>query len=89
MFVLSDQVNPAVTLSLLATRRVDVLRAVVYIAAQCVGASLGAGALYLALPLKTTAEHFVNRVGSQIIKGHCIFLYSCILADSFTSHRFL
>nr|QKE23021.1 aquaporin 14 [Lateolabrax maculatus] len=60
------QVNPAVTLSLLATRRVDVLRAVVYIAAQCVGASLGAGALYLALPLKTTAEHFVNRVPIEL-----------------------
>lgn len=69
VFVLCTQVNPAVTLSLLATRRVDVLRAVVYIAAQCLGAFLGAGALYLALPLKTTADHFVNRVSSQIISG--------------------
>nr|QKE23020.1 aquaporin 14 [Symphodus melops] len=60
------QVNPAVTLSLLATRRLDVLRALVYIAAQCLGASLGTGALYLALPLKTTAEHFVNRVPLEL-----------------------
>nr|QBQ04084.1 aquaporin 4 [Clarias magur] len=60
------QVNPAVTLSLLATRRLDVLRALVYIAAQCVGASLGAGALYLALPLKATAEFFVNRVPVEL-----------------------
>ncbi|XP_018556687.1 aquaporin AQPAe.a [Lates calcarifer] len=60
------QVNPAVTLSLLATRRVDVVRALVYIAAQCLGASLGTGALYLALPLKTTAEHFVNRVPIEL-----------------------
>ncbi|XP_060914160.1 aquaporin-4 [Labrus mixtus] len=60
------QVNPAVTLSLLATRRLDVLRAFVYIAAQCLGASLGTGALYLALPLKTTAEHFVNRVPLEL-----------------------
>nr|QKE23033.1 aquaporin 14 [Cottoperca gobio] len=60
------QVNPAVTLALLATRRLDVLRAVVYIAAQCFGASLGAGALYLALPLKTTAENFVNRVPIEL-----------------------
>lgn len=67
MFLLSYQVNPAVTLSLLATRRLDVLRALVYIAAQCLGASLGAGALYLALPLKSTADHFVNRVSSQIM----------------------
>lgn len=67
MFVLSDQVNPALTLSLLATRRLDVLRALVYITAQCLGAFLGAGALYLALPLKTTADHFVNKVSSQVI----------------------
>lgn len=59
---MSDQVNPAVTLSLLAMRKLDVLRAVVYMVAQCLGACLGASALYLALPLKATAEHFVNRV---------------------------
>ncbi|TKS77827.1 Aquaporin-4 [Collichthys lucidus] len=60
------QVNPAVTLAQLATRKVDVLRALVYIAAQCLGASLGAGALYLALPLKTSADHFVNKVPIQL-----------------------
>ncbi|XP_041656110.1 aquaporin-4 [Cheilinus undulatus] len=60
------QVNPALTLSLLATRRLDVLRALVYIAAQCLGASLGSGALYLALPLKTKADHFVSRVPLEL-----------------------
>ncbi|XP_061699361.1 aquaporin AQPAe.a [Syngnathoides biaculeatus] len=60
------QVNPAVTLSLLATRRLDVLRALVYITAQCLGASLGAGALYLALPLKSTADYFVSRVPLEV-----------------------
>ncbi|XP_034066744.1 aquaporin-4 [Gymnodraco acuticeps] len=60
------QVNPAVTLALLATRRLDVLRAVVYIAAQCLGATLGAGALYLALPVKSTADIFVNRVPIEL-----------------------
>ncbi|XP_061651242.1 aquaporin AQPAe.a isoform X2 [Phyllopteryx taeniolatus] len=60
------QVNPAVTLSLLATRRLDALRALVYITAQCLGASLGAGALYLALPLKSTADYFVNRVPIEL-----------------------
>ena len=67
--LLSDQVNPAVTLALLATRKLEVVRAVVYMAAQCLGASLGAGALYLALPVKTTADHFVNRVSLQLISG--------------------
>ncbi|XP_041802559.1 aquaporin AQPAe.a [Chelmon rostratus] len=66
------QVNPAVTLSLLATRRLDVLRASVYITAQCLGASLGAGALYLALPLKTTADHFVNRVPIELNAGQAL-----------------
>ncbi|XP_019951603.1 aquaporin AQPAe.a [Paralichthys olivaceus] len=66
------QVNPAVTLSLLATRRVDVLRALFYIAVQCLGASLGAGALYLALPLKTTAEHFVNRVPLELTAAQAL-----------------
>ncbi|KAM3617883.1 uncharacterized protein V6R79_012361 [Siganus canaliculatus] len=60
------QVNPAVTLSLLATRRLDTLRALVYITAQCLGASLGAGALYLALPLKTSADYFVNSVPVEL-----------------------
>ncbi|KAK5600921.1 hypothetical protein CRENBAI_006960 [Crenichthys baileyi] len=56
------EVNPAVTLSLLATRKLDILRALVYMVAQCLGACLGASALYLALPLKATADHFVNKV---------------------------
>ncbi|MEQ2218908.1 hypothetical protein XENOCAPTIV_009830, partial [Xenoophorus captivus] len=55
-------VNPAVTLSLLATRKLDVLHALVYMVAQCLGACIGASALYLALPLKATADHFVNKV---------------------------
>nr|QKE23096.1 aquaporin 14 [Scartelaos histophorus] len=60
------QVNPAVTLALLATRRLDMLRAVFFICAQCVGACLGTGALYLALPLKTTADHFINKVPLEL-----------------------
>ncbi|XP_056279939.1 aquaporin-4 [Pseudoliparis swirei] len=60
------QVNPALTLALLATRKLEVLQAVVYIAAQCLGAFLASGALYLALPVKSTAEHFVNRVPIEV-----------------------
>ncbi|XP_077571508.1 aquaporin AQPAe.a isoform X1 [Stigmatopora nigra] len=56
------QVNPAVTLSLLATRRLEVMRALFYITAQCLGATLGAWALYLALSNKSTADYFVNMV---------------------------
>ncbi|XP_029912148.1 aquaporin-4 [Myripristis murdjan] len=60
------QVNPAVTLTMLATRKLDVLRALAYVGAQCLGASLGAGALYLALPLKSTADYFVNKVPIEL-----------------------
>nr|QKE23092.1 aquaporin 14 [Thunnus thynnus] len=63
------QVNPAVTLALLATRRLEVLRALV---AQCLGASLGAGALYLALPLKTTADYFVNKVPIELYAAQAL-----------------
>uniref|UniRef100_A0A673CA40 Aquaporin AQPAe.a-like n=1 Tax=Sphaeramia orbicularis TaxID=375764 RepID=A0A673CA40_9TELE len=66
------QVNPSVTLSLLATRRIDVLRALLYIIAQCLGSSLGAGALYLALPLKSTAENFANRVPLEVNAGQAL-----------------
>ncbi|TNN73097.1 Lens fiber major intrinsic protein [Liparis tanakae] len=60
------QVNPAVTLALLATRKMEVLQAVVYIAAQCLGSFLASGALYLALPANTTAEHFLCRVPMEV-----------------------
>uniref|UniRef100_A0A8C6TZ36 Aquaporin 14 n=1 Tax=Neogobius melanostomus TaxID=47308 RepID=A0A8C6TZ36_9GOBI len=66
------QVNPSVTLALLATRRMDVTRAMVYIAAQCVGAFLSTGALYLALPLKATADHFVNKVPLELNAGQAL-----------------
>lgn len=72
-----DQVNPAVTLSLLATRRLDVPRALLYIAIQCLGASLAAGALYLALPIKTTADHFVNKVS---FPNTCVLLCTVFLS---------
>ncbi|XP_029580273.1 lens fiber major intrinsic protein-like [Salmo trutta] len=39
------QVNPAVTLSLLAKQRLDLLRALVYVGAQCGGLSGGWGSL--------------------------------------------
>ncbi|XP_036388243.1 aquaporin-4 [Megalops cyprinoides] len=66
------QVNPAVTLAFLATRRLDVLRAAVYILAQCLGATLGAGILYLALPTKSAAECYVNKVSSDGNAGQAL-----------------
>ena len=42
--------NPAVTLAMLVTRNITVLRAVCYIIAQCVGSVTGAGILYGLMP---------------------------------------
>lgn len=39
-------INPAVTISMLAARKINVKDAVAYIAVQCVGAIIGAAALY-------------------------------------------
>ncbi|XP_076840032.1 aquaporin-4 [Brachyhypopomus gauderio] len=66
------QVNPAVTLALLATRRLDTLRAVVYVIAQCLGATLGAGILCLVLPLKSTADIYVNKVPTEVNAGQAL-----------------
>ncbi|KAJ8366896.1 hypothetical protein AAFF_G00338330 [Aldrovandia affinis] len=66
------QMNPAVTLAFLATRRIDLLKAGAYILAQCLGATLGAGILYLALPLKSAAECYVNKVSSEGNAGQAL-----------------
>ena len=44
-------INPAVTMAMLVTRNVTVLRACCYMVAQCVGAVAGAGILYGVTPL--------------------------------------
>ncbi|KAI1890209.1 hypothetical protein AGOR_G00151320 [Albula goreensis] len=66
------QVNPAVTLAFLATRRLDLLRAGAYVLGQCVGATLAAGILYLALPFKSAAECYVNKVSSEGNAGQAV-----------------
>ncbi|XP_064408439.1 aquaporin-4 [Latimeria chalumnae] len=56
------QVNPAVTLAFLCTRKLDFLRCISYLLAQCLGAMLGSGLLYLVLPVNSTGGHMVNRI---------------------------
>ncbi|XP_047662791.1 aquaporin-4 isoform X2 [Tachysurus fulvidraco] len=66
------QVNPALTLALLATRKLDALKAVVYVFAQCLGATVGAGILYMVLPLKSTAKIYVNKVPMEGNAGQAL-----------------
>nr|QKE23188.1 aquaporin 14 [Arapaima gigas] len=66
------QVNPAVTLAFLATRRLDLLRATVYIVGQCLGATLGSGLLYLLLPLKSAAQVLPSKVSPDGNAGQAL-----------------
>ncbi|XP_056588247.1 aquaporin-4 [Triplophysa dalaica] len=66
------QVNPAVTVALMATRKVDVFRALVYMVAQCLGGILATGLLYLCLPLKSTAQNYLNKVPVDMNAGQAL-----------------
>uniref|UniRef100_A0A6I8P8E9 Aquaporin-4 n=1 Tax=Ornithorhynchus anatinus TaxID=9258 RepID=A0A6I8P8E9_ORNAN len=43
-------VNPAVTVAMVCTRKISIAKSVFYVAAQCLGAVVGAGLLYLVTP---------------------------------------
>nr|QKE23196.1 aquaporin 14 [Erpetoichthys calabaricus] len=66
------QVNPAVTLAFLATRKLDILRTASYIIGQCLGATMAAGILYLTIPLKSAARCYVNMVSPESNAGQAL-----------------
>ncbi|MBN3291929.1 AQP4 protein, partial [Polypterus senegalus] len=66
------QVNPAVTLAFLATRKLDILRTASYIIGQCLGATMAAGILYLTIPLKSAARCYVNMINSESNAGQAL-----------------
>jgi aquaporin-4 len=43
-------INPAVTVAMVCTRKISIAKSVFYIIAQCLGAIIGAGILYLVTP---------------------------------------
>ncbi|NP_001257488.1 aquaporin-4 isoform 4 [Rattus norvegicus] len=43
-------INPAVTVAMVCTRKISIAKSVFYITAQCLGAIIGAGILYLVTP---------------------------------------
>ncbi|XP_014665134.1 PREDICTED: aquaporin-4-like [Priapulus caudatus] len=57
--------NPAVTLGMLVTRNVSILRAVFYCAVQCLGAIAGSAILYGVLPKDIRADLGTTRVNEQ------------------------
>ena len=62
-------VNPAVTVSMLVTRNISVLRAGVYVLVQCVGAVTGAGILYGLTPQEAHADLGVTKLHKNMGLG--------------------
>ena len=65
-------INPAVTIALLATRKIDVATAVPYIAAQLVGAFLGAGLTFIILTGNDPAALGLGAVSVNAKAGHFV-----------------
>ncbi|XP_067320922.1 aquaporin AQPAe.a-like [Anolis sagrei] len=65
------QVNPALTMAFLCTRKLDVLHAVSYITAQCLGGIIASGIFYLMLPT-TTIGHLITKVNSEGNAGQAL-----------------
>ncbi|XP_074836513.1 aquaporin AQPAe.a-like [Carettochelys insculpta] len=65
------QANPALTLALLCTRKLNALHAVAYLLAQCLGALLASAAVCLALSDRA-AGHLVTRVSSEGNAGQAL-----------------
>ena len=63
-------INPAVTIALLATRKIDVGTAVPYIGAQLVGAFIGAGLTYIILTGNDPAALGLGAVSVNAKSGH-------------------
>jgi aquaporin Z len=58
-------INPAITISMLALRKISVKDAAMYIVSQCVGAVLGAGVLYSIAVDKPGYSLAVNGLGQN------------------------
>lgn len=67
-------INPAVTVAMLATRKLSLAKAVFYLLAQCLGAVVGAAILYGVTPAAVRGGLGVNYVSSEISTGHAIVI---------------
>ncbi|KAJ3594703.1 hypothetical protein NHX12_004010, partial [Muraenolepis orangiensis] len=66
-------INPAVTAAMLVTRKISLAKALFYVLAQCLGAVVGAGLLYLVTPAAVTGAGLgVTTVNPKISVGHAL-----------------
>ncbi|CAO2593336.1 AQP4 [Lemmus lemmus] len=64
-------INPAVTVAMVCTRKISIAKSVFYIAAQCLGAIIGAGILYLVTPPNVVGGLGVTMVRTLICAYFC------------------
>ncbi|NXL48602.1 AQP4 protein, partial [Podilymbus podiceps] len=82
-------INPAVTVAMVCTRKISLAKSVFYILAQCLGAIVGAGILYLVTPPSVVGGLGVT--AKKMVKGECSIckslcknkLYFCSLTLKF------
>lgn len=67
-------INPAVTITLVCTRKVTLAKSVFYIIAQCLGAIFGAGLLYLITPTDITGNLGVTMINKRLSIGHGLLI---------------
>ncbi|XP_004175276.5 aquaporin-4 isoform X2 [Taeniopygia guttata] len=63
-------INPAVTVAMVCTRKISLAKSVFYILAQCLGAIVGAGILYLVTPPSVVGGLGVTAVHRDLSAGH-------------------
>ncbi|XP_037661519.1 aquaporin-4 isoform X1 [Choloepus didactylus] len=63
-------INPAVTVAMVCTRKISLAKSLFYIAAQCLGAIIGAGILYLVTPPSVVGGLGVTTVHGNLTAGH-------------------
>ncbi|KAG7265091.1 hypothetical protein CRUP_033662, partial [Coryphaenoides rupestris] len=63
-------INPAVTAAMLVTRKISLAKALFYVLAQCLGAVVGAGILFLVTPADIRGDLGVNTVNPKLSVGH-------------------
>ncbi|XP_073754480.1 aquaporin-4 isoform X2 [Callorhinus ursinus] len=63
-------INPAVTVAMVCTRKISIAKSVFYVTAQCLGAIIGAGILYLVTPPSVVGGLGVTTVHGNLTAGH-------------------
>lgn len=73
-------INPAVTVAMLVTRRISLIRAIMFIIVQCLGAIVGAGLLYALTPKEQRGSLGVTYLNEGVTTAMGFGVEACITA---------